>query len=152
MKSTLDLTASSETSIQSHLEFVRLQNLLAALDLHLRYAGAGSAAFADLEAAQQIVQKTLCTLLLHDKSEEAPKTAPEDHARPSGNGFGHAKLTRRDSREATPMAVHALGTLRTAANAYTQWDRERGIVYGLGKVLTEYVGITREKVFGPSEK
>lgn len=150
MKSTTDITTSDQTSIQAHMKLMRLQSLLAALDLHLRDAGADSAVLADLQAARAIVETTLSTLI-HEEGNTAAHTARESGACTSETEAGrrHASVRRSSTFGPTPMAVHALGSLRAAASAVTQWDKERGIDYGLGNVLTEYAAATRNEVFGP---
>lgn len=157
MTQTIDVTAPDQPTIPSQPTMLRLQDLLASLDQQLREAGVGSEALADLEAARILVETTVQTsfrALIQGEAEGAPQAGNTDAcSRMAEAGIGLKGVApRRVAKGPTPMAIHALGTLRVAANAYTQWDRERGIVYGLGKVLNEYVGATRDEVFGSSEK
>lgn len=152
MRSTTDMSIRNETSIQTHMKLMRLQNLLGALNLHLRDVGADSAVLADLEAARSIVQTTISVLLSGEGDDTSHTAVVEVGARTADaeSEPSHAPV-RRSIWGPTPMAVHALGSLRAAANAVTLWDKERGIDCGLGSVLTEYAAAARNEVFGPSD-
>ena len=132
-----------EVSTKVHAKLSCLRNLLSMLDTHLREADADGAVLADVEAARVIVQTTILTLT-HSEHEARFQTAD---AEPDACSKQEHDL----KTPPTPVAIQALGTLRAAANAYTQWDRERGIVYGLGNVLTEYATAARDEVFEPSD-
>ena len=134
-----------EVSTKAHAKLSCLQNLLSMLDTHLRDTGADGTVLADVEAARVLVQTTILTLTHgeHEPRSQATETEPEDCCAQASD--------LKHGMPPTPVAIQALGTLRAAANAYTQWDRERGIVYGLGNVLAEYATAARDEVFGPPD-
>lgn len=153
MNSTLYVNTPNEASNQAHIKISRLQNLLAALDLQLREAAADSKVLSDLDTARTIVQATLSSLVQRQPVNPTQVIECTIHARlPEPTPGLMESDTRRVSKNPTPMAVYALGTLQVAANAYTQWDRERGIAYGLGNVLTEYAVAAKNEVFGPADQ
>jgi len=134
-----------EVSTKAHAKLSCLQNLLSMLDTHLRDTGADGTVLADVESARVMVQTTILALT---HAEHEPRSQTTD-AEP--DTYIEAGSYPEPPMPPTPVAIQALGTLRAAAHAYTQWDRERGIVYGLGNVLTEYATAARDEVFGPSD-
>lgn len=153
MTQILDSIAPNIPPIQSHAALVRLQSMLADLEQRLREADVDSAVLDDLGAARILLQTTFRAPLHGANAGVCSTEAAEIYPRSAEGGIGRERIgARRFGKEPTPMAVHALGTLRVAANACTQWDRERGITCGLGKVLTEYVTAAREEVFGPPDR